>query len=130
MTAKDYEAAADTYEAEYLELCRRAGMESLRRECPECEGQGGFQWLCGPNDVDSCVCPSCKGLTWLPKPEAERMGALVRATSHIMRSIEIAFGAKVFYARLESVLFPKGDWHEGPTPEDALVEALLAATET
>ena len=55
-----------------------------------------------------------------PLPEAERLGTLVRVAG----SIEISREADSWNCWLKA-----GEYGGGPTPEAALTEALLAATE-
>lgn len=62
-----------SYDAHYLELAALPGMEALRQKCP-CrlmpEGEAPYRaWMCS----------DCFGRGWLPRPEAERLGALVEA---------------------------------------------------
>ena len=109
------------YEARYLELASRPGMESLRRECLECRGSGV---RITPIGVQIEVC-GCQGRGWLPLPEAERMGGLVRvvlSSYHDLGLFQDDFGrVDVWF----SGTIPRGCVGSA-TPEAALTEALLA----
>ena len=110
-------------ESRFLELCSREGMESLRRECTTCQGEGQYlyQYQIGDDEADVGVatCFDCfQG--WLPLPEAERMGALVRVAG----AVEIvADSPDKWFAT-----YAGKDGGPCSTPEAALTEALLVAT--
>ena len=121
-----------TYDAEFLELAGRPGIEALRRECPCIVAWAAHRNML-PNHDDPCDycyqagshagdwCESCKGRNWLPLPEGLRLGALVRVAPK-----PITFDQ-----------FPDGEWgvvigngrdNVGGTPAAALTRAMLAAT--
>ena len=72
-----------TYELQYLALC--AQHPELRRECPCATKTYGLSRVCSscwnqghnPERHRPKVCHVCQGQGWLPKPEAERLDALV-----------------------------------------------------
>ena len=117
-------------EARFLELAARH--ESLRRECQLCGGSGQVQRkgyiLIGGNDYHWEDCDACHGLTWLPLPEPERMGALVRLVNALVVLTpeprresgrwRCNIGRDAWYHLPAAVT--------GLTPEAALTEALLA----
>ena len=104
--------AETDYEARYLELASRPGMETLKQGCPR---------KALHSHRHGVRCAVCGGLGWLPLPEAERLGALVRVAGYVTvwwRVEEECWAAEVH----------GGAEYNGPTPEAALTEALLAAT--
>lgn len=121
----------DTYEAEFLELASKPGMESLRRQCGNCAGAGWFIESIPLSPVSANAvprqeqhwCRHCSSLGWLPLPAAERLGALVRV------ALKLGFislhGQTVCSARITTGGPSLGDG-EGTTPEAALTRALLA----
>ena len=99
-------------EASYLELCERH--EGLRRECP---GQA-FHGVRDEIVVVHEHC--CQGRGWLPKPEAERLGALVE----VVRYATVWFDEDSKHWRAEVWGDP---YHSAPKPWQALTAALAAA---
>lgn len=132
----------DTDDARYLELASRQGMESLRRECP-C-----IKYICDRWEINAgAVCPKCQGRGWLPLPEAERLGALVRVAHTrdlvvVLAVPKVAEGLLHYEADMVRVhdwmmsggcthLVPQGDLVIGLSDFSitaALTEAFLAAT--
>ena len=111
-------------EARFLELAAMPGNETLRRECPnkslqDNSGVGG-QIIYGYHLLQC----SCQGRGWLPLPEAERLGALVRI--NLSREPRSFMSIAVDDEGVYSVWIHVGKG-KGPTPETALTEALLAA---
>lgn len=128
----------DTYEAEYLELASRPGMEALRRECPF-TGTDEHEVGClnGVLLVDDLPWgregdkhKACNGRGWLPLPQAKRLEMLmaVAVDQTIIKT----------HRRIQFDFFPDcatykvfcqlGDrWPEGAqTPTAALTKAMLA----
>ena len=149
------------YEARFLELAARLGMETLRRECPCLVARRNHLNMIttGPDKCEACSinalygaghqseCDECNGVNWLPAPEAERLGALVRvAATKVEESVQLYPTCPTYLddqftpnrdytptgwsAELD-MYASEGRFHigDGPTPEAALVEALLAATQ-
>ena len=146
----------DTYEVRYLELASKPGMESLRRECPcigaiHFDGMVVFRALtlrmsgdnarslmnrfrqdapcqvCGPEYTHiSPACLNCQGRNWLPLPEAERLGALVRVAT-VVNLWEGCYGPDIDTHYWYCCLEKNSGAYRGVTPEAALVEALLGA---
>ena len=107
-----------------LELAARPGMESLRRECPQTKGYiNGHLHRKRSDD-----CHYCQGRGWLPLPPAEQLGALIRVA--LMLGFVSLYGQPVDLccARITRGGYTLG-YGEGPTPEAALVGALLAPTQ-
>ena len=124
-------------EARFLELCSREGMERLRRECPclptenanECGSCSAIRLYDSPS-THGPYCEFCHGCSWVPLPEAERLGALVEVA--LATSSDAVLGLTNWQGVVRTSFYP-GDFkrfsvRDGPTPEVALVEALLAAT--
>jgi len=101
-----------SYEAEYLELASQPGMETLWFKCFACDDSG----------VPSYDCECCNGRSWLPLPEAERMGALVRIALKI-GFVSIHQTSAGFFASVGAPM-----WKVEAIPEAALTQALLAVT--
>ncbi len=106
----------DTYESQYLALCQR--FPGLRVECAWCKG-GTRNSALAPMGS----CRRCRGVGREPRPEAERLGALV----------EVAF-SKGCSVHLEQDAFGVGCYLDGiytaarpPRPWQALTAALTAA---
>lgn len=125
-------------EARYLELASREGMESLRQECPviwnnptikDVERIVRSPWVASSHSRNC----ECQGRGWLPKPEAERLGALVRVATMQQMAVKFWRVGDVCWAELFPVwkLTGRRGRQRGlaTTPEAALTEALLAATE-
>lgn len=128
-------------EARDLELAARPGFEVLRRKCP-CEIRAhGYLGLCGAcwnkdhlnprHHVE--VCTTCQGRGWLPLPEPERLGVLVRVAAkegYFLLGVtrDHRWCATEITASFEGG--PTGGEFIGvfDTPESALTAALLAAT--
>lgn len=140
MTAKhaDFHKAmiVESYEADYLRLASRKGMEGLASECP-CIGLQ--YWRCSecerkkdgtPIHNAHRICINCyQGSGRLPLPEAERLGALVRVALAILGSVWLFQGDNEVRAEVKN---PAASWPafcgEGPHTRSALTRALLAAT--
>ena len=112
------------YEEQFLALCQTH--KSLRRVCPCIERlkpkrDGGATqaiWpcaMCEETQVHSNECSDCEGRGWLPLPEAERMGALVRVAG----GCEVARSPHGWQASNVEGFFT--------TPEAALTAALTVA---
>jgi hypothetical protein len=108
------------YEARFLTLAGMPGMESLRRECP-CHCHIGNNWVYGHDGNCTVSCPG-----WLPLPKAERLEAL----------IWMAMGVTLIWwpdeagdSHWEAKILGQSYGKDGPTPEAALTEVLLAAQE-
>ena len=111
------------YEAQYLALC--AVDERLRRLKP-CKHISHHNEHGKPiRFKDSSTCIYCQGRGWLPLPEAERLGALVRVI--LEKGWECEF--KPFWSKerigIEAIVF--GHFNIADTPEAALTAALMAA---
>ena len=123
-------AVADP-EARYLELASRPGNETLRQACLGPLGFGCCILLYPDLSGITCV---CEGRQWLPLPEAERLGALVRATAttglaHYSTPKTWGSGKGMTWGASIAIR-ENGGLHFGGdemTPEAALVEALLLA---
>ena len=108
------------YEARFLELASRPGMENLQQVCPT-NCIYAADWV-----KTQYPCRLCQGRGWCPLPEAERLGALVGV------ALDVSFhwwpeeaGGDYW----EALIGIQAHGKTGPTPEAALVEALLATTE-
>ena len=101
---------AQVYEA----LAGKPGMESLRVKCPNIRGE--------MSKFHGTWCGLCQGRGWLPLPEAERMGALVRLWLELEPIL-----SQLILTRVTDGY--EVDLSRGPTPESALTKALLTATE-
>ena len=116
------------YEAQFLALCQ--AHEGLRRECPclhrekggGCINCAGLTLLHLGRCYSECI---CHGTGWLPLPEAERLGALVRAAGEGSVWRECDENGVYWLACLGGMA--RG--FAGPTPEAALTAALTAARE-
>ena len=118
--------AAIDYEARFLELATRPGMEGLRRAC-QCKNGRALKHILVIDaeyqlqDTDYEECYRCQGRGWLPKPVPERMGPLVQVTRDRGHTITL-------YPD-DSVLLSGFKRFSGSTHWIALTEALLAATQ-
>ena len=121
--------ATTDYEARFLELATRPGMEGLRRAC-QCKNGRALKHILVIDaeyqlwDTDYEECYRCQGRGWLPKPVPERMGALVALCDQVtfIKTGDRASEVELCWEQT----FYSGN---APTPEAALVEALLAATQ-
>ncbi len=102
------------YESQYLALCQR--FEELRRlgqdypSCPQCRPYNTRQ-----------RCPACGSRGWFPRPEPERLGALVDLCHQQGHDVVLSPG-------FATVIDHEGDQDgEGPDPWQALTAALRAA---
>lgn len=115
---------------DYLELASRLGMEALRRECPNNRCVHGEENVDLSSTEYWLPCKLCQGRGWVPLPEAERMGALVRLSHGVW--LRQDFQGWWFVAKLVEGQFGlqvTQPWPSYPKPEAALTEALLSATE-
>jgi len=113
MTHEGLSANSD-YEAEFLELASKPGMETLRRECP-------FRWPVEEFPKGHGSACACQNRNWVPLPEEERLGALVRVASEGRWKSFTDGHVEVLLA------YDGARWHEAITFEAALTRALLAA---
>lgn len=106
----------DTYEQHFLELAAKE--PRLRWECPRCESCLADGW---PRPLH---CPDCQSRGWVPRPEPERLGALVEVAKIHRWDVYLVTDDRVIL------------WHLGaevgiglaPKPWQALTEALRQAT--
>lgn len=116
---------AETYEAEYLELAGRPGMEALWRWCSRCLNRESGLLRKGD-------CDTCQNRGWLPLYEAHRMAALVRVALGLECNISLAQrrnGKTVCELHRQERPFDDDILEDGPTPEAALTRALVSATD-
>ncbi len=114
------------HESQYLVLCQ--GFEGLRRECPCDLRQVGYWGRCLPclearklENLHSGRCFECDGHGWLPRPEPERLGALVEWCHQQGHDVVLSPG-------FATVIDHEGDQDgEGPEPWQALTAALTEA---
>ena len=107
-------------ESRFLLLAARPGYESLRRDCP-IPWSGEHGKTCGTWGVHP-QSKGCQGRGWLPLPMPERMGALLALCDQVTfiktgdraSEVELCWEQTFYYGN-------------APTPEAALIEALLAA---
>ena len=117
-------------EARFLALAAMPGMETLRRECQHLKVSGlqtsgtYYQDTWGLDD-----CPLCqKPEGWLPLPEPERLGALVRVVLILPDGIvEISEFQGEIAAMVYLGASRKSAHKFGDNPEAAVTEALLAS---
>ena len=123
--------AEDTYESQYLALCQRS--PGLRRECPYARHQWPADWQAldaSALDPKSC---RCGGTGWLPRPEPERLGALVEAAMRQGLGLWIVpvERGEMVWAEVKSPVdrgYGKGlHCCKAPQPWQALTAALTAA---
>ncbi|MDP3703219.1 MAG: hypothetical protein Q8R78_02400 [Candidatus Omnitrophota bacterium] len=124
----------DSYEAAYLALASRPGMEALRGECLGCRDNPGRVLN---QHYDLVPHEFCHGRGWWPLPPAERLGALARVASE-NQQLELyhldpataGWGCDIIdFGKLLPDTTYRQTTGEGPTPEAALTAALLSATD-